>query len=148
MAAMLEQSAQVVEASPDGVWVEAVEPSGCGTCGGQGCSSRRIAELLQRRPRRFRVDSEFPLVAGERVVIGIEEGIVLRAALRTYGLPLLLMLGGALVAQALWPGDGAAVAGLLAGGVLGWFGLRRGIVARPVVVRKEPMDHIWLSKGV
>ncbi|PKO73185.1 MAG: Fis family transcriptional regulator, partial [Betaproteobacteria bacterium HGW-Betaproteobacteria-17] len=42
---MLEQTAEVIKASPDGLWVRAVEPSGCGTCGGQGCASRRIAEL-------------------------------------------------------------------------------------------------------
>lgn len=148
MGGMLEQSARVVEASGDGVWVEAVEPSGCGTCGGQGCSSRRIAELLQRRPRRFRVDSGFPLVVGERVVVGIEDGSVLRAALRSYGLPLLLMLGGALLAQALWPGDISALAGLLVGGAVGWAALRGSSVPLPVVMRKEPTDQIWLSKGV
>jgi sigma-E factor negative regulatory protein RseC len=143
---MLEQSARVVEASPEGVWVEAVEPSGCGTCGGQGCSSRRIAELLQRRPRRYRVDSDLELAAGERVVVGIAEGSVLRAALRGYGVPLLLMLAGALLADALWPGDLSAVAGMLAGGLLGWTGLRGRAAPLPMVVRKESQDGIWLSK--
>lgn len=148
MGAMLEQSARVVEASANGVWVEAVEPSGCGTCGGQGCSSRRIAELLQRRPRRFRVDSELELRAGERVIVGIEAGSVLRAALRSYGLPLLLMLGGALLAQWLWPGDLSAAAGLLLGGLAGWAALRGSAARLPVVMRREPTDGIWLNKGV
>lgn len=143
---MLEQSARVVEASPQGVWVEAVEPSGCGSCGGQGCSSRRIAELLQRRPRRFQVDSDLELTAGERVVVGIAEGSVLRAALRSYGMPLLLMLAGALLAQALWPGDLSAVAGVLVGGLGGWAGLRRSAVSLPMVVRKESRYGIGLGK--
>lgn len=145
---MLEQSARVVESSPAGVWVEAVEPSGCGTCGGQGCSTRKIAEMLQRRPRRFQVDSDLELLPGERVVIGIAEGSVLRAALRSYGVPLLLMLLGALLAQWFWPGDLAAVFGVLLGGLAGWLGLRGSSATLPVVVRKETQDGIWLRKGV
>jgi sigma-E factor negative regulatory protein RseC len=145
---MLEQTARVIESSSAGVWVEAVEPSGCGTCGGQGCSTRRLAELLQRRPRRFRVDSALDLTAGERVVIGIAEGSVLRAALRGYGVPLLLMLAGALLAEWFWPGDLSAVAGMLLGGLAGWAGLRGSSTALPVVMRKETTDGIWLSKGV
>jgi sigma-E factor negative regulatory protein RseC len=145
---MLEQSARVVESSSAGVWVEAVEPSGCGTCGGQGCSTRKIAEMLQRRPRQFQVDSDLELLAGERVVIGIAEGSVLHAALRSYGVPLLLMLLGALFAQWLWPGDLAGVGGMLLGGLAGWLGLRGSTIPLPVVVRKETQDGIWLRKGV
>jgi len=145
---MLEQSARVVESSSAGVWVEAVEPSGCGTCGGQGCSTRKIAEMLQRRPRQFQVDSDLELLPGERVVIGIAEGSVLRAALRSYGVPLLLMLLGALLAQWFWPGDLAAVSGMLLGGLAGWLGLRQSTIPLPMVVRKETQDGIWLRKGV
>lgn len=145
---MLEQTARVIQSSPAGVWVEAVEPSGCGTCGGQGCSTRKIAEMLQRRPRQFQVDSEFELAPGERVIIGIASGSVLRAALRSYGVPLLLMLAGALFAQWLWPGDLAAVGGMLLGALAGWLGLRGSTTQLPVVVRKETQDAIWLRKGV
>lgn len=145
---MLEQSARVVESSSAGVWVEAVEPSGCGTCGGQGCSTRKIAEMLQRRPRQFQVNSDLELLPGERVVIGIAEGSVLRAALRSYGVPLLLMLLGALLAQWFWPGDLAAVGGMLLGGLAGWLGLRQSTIPLPMVVRKETQDGIWLRKGV
>src|SRR5574339_878799 len=96
---MLEQTARVIKTAADGVWVEAVEPSGCGTCGGQGCSSRRIAELFQRRPRHFLVDCNLELAPGERVVVGIAHGSVLKTALRLYGLPLALMLAGAILPQ-------------------------------------------------
>jgi len=81
-------------------------------------------------------------------VIGIAEGSVLRAALRSYGVPLLLMLLGALLAQWFWPGDLAAVAGMLIGGLAGWAGLRKSTASLPVVLRKESTDGIWLKKGV
>src|SRR5512135_3402230 len=144
---MLEQTAEVVRTASDGVWVQAVEPSGCGTCGGQGCSSRRIAELFQRKPRNFLVDSDLALAPGDRVVVGVADGSVLKSALRVYGLPLGLMLAGALLAQAIRPGDGAAFAGMLVGGVAGWVAARGGRTARPVVLRREGGIRFHAMKG-
>ena len=144
---MLEQTAEVIHTASDGVWVQAVEPSGCGTCGGQGCSSRRIAELFQRKPRNFLVDCDLALAPGDRVVIGIAHGSVLKSAMRAYGLPLGLMLAGALLAQAIQPGDGAALAGMLIGGAVGWLLARGGRTARPVVLRREDRIPFQVMKG-
>jgi len=144
---MLEQTAEVVRIASDGVWVRAVEPSGCGTCGGQGCSSRSIAELFQRKPRHFLVDCDLVLARGDRVVVGIAEGSVLKSALRAYGLPLGLMLAGALLAQAIHPGDGAALVGMLIGGATGWLAARGGRTARPAVLRREDKIRFQLMKG-
>jgi sigma-E factor negative regulatory protein RseC len=144
---MIEQTAEVTQTASDGVWVRAVEPSGCGTCGGQGCSSRRIAELFQRSPREFRVDCDLALAPGDRVVVGIARGSVLRSALRAYGLPLALMLAGAMLARFVLPGDGPAVAGMLLGGLAGWLAGRGGKAARPVVLRREDNSRFHLLKG-
>jgi sigma-E factor negative regulatory protein RseC len=146
---MLEQTAEVVKTAADGVWVRAVEPSGCGTCGGQGCSSRRIAELFQRRPRYFLVDCDLSLSPGDRVVVGIAEGRILKSALRAYGLPLGLMLSGALIAQAWYPGDFSAAAGLVLGGAAGWLLSRGGRAARPIVLRRDEINlfHMRTKKS-
>ena len=144
---MLEQTAQVTRTAPDGIWVQAVEPSGCGTCGGQGCSSRRIAELFQRKPRHFLVDCDLSLAPGDRVVVGIAHGNVLKSALRAYGLPLVLMLAGALLAHGILPGDGPALMGMLLGGVVGWLAARGGRAARPVVLRREIDPMFSVKKG-
>jgi sigma-E factor negative regulatory protein RseC len=144
---MLEQTAEVMKTASDGVWVQAVEPSGCGTCAGQGCSSRRIAELFQRTPRQFLVDCDLSLSPGDRVVIGVAEGSVLSSALRAYGLPLATILAGALLAQAIRPGDGPALIGVLFGGVAGWQAVRGGRTPRPVVLRREDNNPFHLRKG-
>lgn len=144
---MLEQTAEVIKMSPDGIWVRAVEPSGCGTCGGQGCASRRIAELFQRKPRHFLVDCDLSLSPGDRIVVGIARGSVLKSALRVYGLPLGLMLTGALLAQAVQPGDGPALVGMLLGGLAGWLVARGGRSARPVVLRREDVNPFHMKKG-
>ncbi|MGE5320197.1 MAG: SoxR reducing system RseC family protein [Hyphomicrobiaceae bacterium] len=144
---MLEQTAEVIRTASDGVWVQAVEPSGCGTCGGEGCSSRRIAELFQRQPRQFLVECDLALAPGDRVVVGIADGSVLKSALRAYGLPLGLMLAGALLAQAMQPGDGSALVGMLVGGVAGWLAVRGGRAARPVVLRREGEILLQMMKG-
>ena len=144
---MLEQTAEVIKTAADGIWVQAVEPSGCGTCGGQGCSSRRIAELFQRKPRHFLVDCDLSLSPGDRVIVGIAHGSVLKSAWRVYGLPLALMLAGALLAQAIQPGDGAALVGLLLGGVVGWLAARGGRAARPIVLRREDVNLFHMRKG-
>lgn len=144
---MLEQTAEVVKTASNGIWVHAVEPSGCGTCGGQGCASRRLAQLFQPKPRNFLVDCDLPLSPGDRVVVGIAHGSVLKSALRAYGLPLGLMLGGALVAQAVQPGDAFALAGLLLGGAAGWLVARGGRTERPVVLRREDFNLLHARKG-
>lgn len=144
---MLEQTAEVIKTASDGIWVQAVEPSGCSTCGGQGCASRRIAELFQRKPRHFLVDCDLSLSPGDRIVVGIARGSVLRSALRVYGLPLGLMLAGALLAQAVQPGDGPALVGMLLGGVAGGLAARGGRSARPVVLRREDVNLFHMRKG-
>ena len=144
---MLEQTAEVIKTAANGIWVQAVEPSGCGTCGGQGCASRRIAEMFQRKPRHFLVDCDLSLSPGDRVVVGIARGSVLRSAVRVYALPLGLMLAGALLAQAVWPGDGPAFVGMLLGGVAGWLVARGGRAARPVVLRREDVNLLHMRKG-
>lgn len=144
--AMLEQTVEVIKTAPDGIWVQAVEPAGCGICAGQGCSSRRIAELFQRKPRLFLVDCDLALAPGDRVVVGIANGSVLISALRAYGVPLVLMLAGALLAQALHPGDGSALVGMLLGGVIGWLVACGGRSVRPVVLRREGNPLFNLTK--
>lgn len=76
------------------------------------------------------------------MIVGVPEGSVLHSAFYLYGLPLLLMMGGALFAQLWFAGDAAAVAGavagaLFAGGVIRLMPSARRSCARPVVIRRD-----------
>lgn len=112
---MLEQHARVVSSVGAEVRVEAIEPEACGVCAGEGCASRRLAELFQRRPRQFPVACHLSLAPGDKVIVGIRDGSVLRSAVYMYGLPLMGLIGGALLLQVWFPGDAGAIVGAVAG---------------------------------
>ena len=138
--ALLEQHAVVTRVEGDIVWVDAREPSGCGTCGGGGCSTRQLAELFRSNSRGFRVHDPLGVKAGEMVWIGYPAGSIWQGALGAYGLPLVLVVFGGLLGQLMFSDDlGAALGaalGLLASLlVLSVYG-RKGI-ALPVIVRRD-----------
>ena len=148
---MLEQHARVVESSDGGVWVEAIALESCGICAGQGCAGRQIVELFQCLPRRYRVESWPGLSVGDRVVVSVPEGSVIRSALYCYGLPLGLILGGAVFARMGIPGDGAAVAGALfgaltAGCIQAFYRAGHNLQNR-LMVRREAVSIVNTRKG-
>lgn len=138
---MLEQHARVVHCSEQGVWVKASDPTGCGVCAGGGCASRRIAELFQRIPRQYQVESRFPIAVGDEVIVGLPNGSLIHSTLHLYGLPLAGVLLGAGLAQWVWANDAGAVAGALVGLMLAgaWIIYRSSrslSSSRPSVIRR------------
>jgi sigma-E factor negative regulatory protein RseC len=138
---LLEQHAIVTQAEAGTAWVEAREPSGCGTCGGSGCSTRQLAELFRStKSRGFQVQDPLGVKAGDGVWVGYPAGSIWQGALGAYGLPLVLVLVGGLLGQLAFSNDaGAALgagAGLLAGlAMLAVVG--RKSLALPVIVRRD-----------
>jgi sigma-E factor negative regulatory protein RseC len=113
---MLEQNAIVLKTEDGKAWVEARESGTCGSCGSGGCSTRRLADLFGRRDREYPVDNVLNVNSGDQVVIGIPAGALWKSAFRLYGLPLLLMIAGAMAGQHFGGDLGAmlfAAAGLL-----------------------------------
>lgn len=111
---MLEQHAIVLKIEGNLAWVEARESGTCGSCGTGGCATRKLADLFGRKERAFPANNVLKATIGERVVIGIPAGALWKSALWLYGLPLFLMLAGALAGQSL-AGDAGAAVGLAAG---------------------------------
>lgn len=144
---MIEETARVVQVQGQRVWISAIERSACGGCAQGGCSTRVLAKMLPRR--ELEVDSEMPLSPGDLVVVGIDEGALLKGSLMLYIFPLLSLFFGAaltqVLAQSLDSGSGEAWA--VVGAAIGLFAsllvLRLWLntwgiahVARPVVLRK------------
>ncbi len=139
---MLRTRAIVVEIDGGEALVEAVHTGGCGHCSGGACGSSKLSGLFCVRPRQFRARNDADARVGEEVWIFVADGTLFRNAFLLYGLPLLLLLAGA-VSGMYWPGgDGASAAGAflgLGGGFLlvRFIALRRSAThrAEPVIIR-------------
>lgn len=132
---MIETPARVMRVEGDTAWVRVESPSSCGACGGKGCGSSLYARLLHPREPEYPVANPIAAEAGEAVVVGIEDGAVLRGVARVYGVPLLLLLLGAMLG-ARW-GDLGAVIGGIGGLSLAAVWLRRQRSASmPTILRR------------
>ncbi len=123
---MLTEVGRVVAVERDGLWVETIRSSTCGSCGARKACGHGLANQLRDGERGLvRV---LPGDAGvgdcavdDRVVISLPEEIILRGSFIAYVLPLAGMLAGALAALEFLPGNPdvlsavGAAAGLVAG---------------------------------
>ena len=121
---MIEEKASVVSVDGGRIWVQTQRKSVCGTCSARkGCGTASLEQLFGKRRTQMMVSSEIPVSAGDEVMLGIEEATLLRGSLLLYGLPLLFMLIGAVLAQSLVPSGGElpVIAGAISGLLLGLF---------------------------
>ena len=104
---MLQETGVVVEVVSDGLWVETYKKSSCSGCSAQkGCGQKLFIESATK-PSRLKgtyikaVFSEsaqkHSWVAGDRAILGIEEGALVKSALVVYLIPLVSMVLFALV---------------------------------------------------
>lgn len=116
--ALVEGVARVVAVEGAVAVLEPEQTTACGSCQASGaCGVKPGSARLAAR--RFTLANDHDFQVGERVVVGVPEQSVRRAALTAYGIPLLVMLVSGVTAQKLGGGDlGAALAtlgGLAAG---------------------------------
>ena len=101
------------------VWVETTPRSGCSQCASDGCSSAVFSKLFGARRNRIALENCLDVQTGERVIVGVPDDALIRAALLSYLLPLAVMVSAALTGSAMELGEGfqglLAAAGLAAG---------------------------------
>jgi sigma-E factor negative regulatory protein RseC len=150
---MIEETGRVVAVDGDLAEVETWRRSACGHCaaGQQGCGTSLLAQVFGNRPSHVRVLNRIRALPGDEVVIGVEEGAFLRATALLYGMPLLGLIGGAMLGKwlALHSGlMGGEPASLLAGvlglaAALAWVrrhaarGFRGGAAYQAVILRRS-----------
>lgn len=113
----------VVAEVRDGIAVVRVTqaPSSCGRCGEAGGCGKATTGAS----RQYELPNAVGAKAGDRVVLSVPGGAVLRAAMLAYLLPAVLAIAGAAAATAL-VGDGVpALAGALCGLLAGALAMRR-----------------------
>ncbi|MCD2449256.1 SoxR reducing system RseC family protein [Methylicorpusculum oleiharenae] len=99
---MIEEIAVVAKVENHQVWVESKPASGCGGCKQNGsCSTSVLSKMI--RKRSVEVDSDIDLRAGDEVVIGIQESVLIRASMLLYLTPLVVMVLVGMSVQELLP---------------------------------------------
>lgn len=152
---MIEEQGVVVALHEDRAEVRIQRRGGCDGCGASaGCGTALIDRFFGRRSVSLRVRNLVGAQVGDRVVIGVSEGGLLRAALVAYLVPILGLVAGAILGQ--WLGeDGAlsspsagsgnlsALAGSLLGFILALSWLRRYSARR---ARRSELDPVILRR--
>jgi sigma-E factor negative regulatory protein RseC len=146
---MLTETGRVVGIEADGIWVETIRRSTCGTCSAQkGCGHgllNRISEGKRGYVRALPGDQSVEdYKVDDQVLISIPEEVILRGSFIAYILPLLSMLAGAMAASHFLAGqqDVLSVAGAAGGLAVGftlvrWHGIyhRQDPEFQPVLLR-------------
>ncbi|MGE5517382.1 MAG: SoxR reducing system RseC family protein [Bacteroidota bacterium] len=115
---LMEGVARVISVEGGVALLEPEQTTACGSChsaavcGAKPGSSRLVV-------RRFTLPNDHDFQVGERIVVGVQEDTVRRAALTAYGIPLAFMLIAGVTVQKLGGGDLGAALATLAGMAVG-----------------------------
>lgn len=113
------ETAEVVAVEGTHAWVETRRKAVCDGCSVQkGCGSGIISRLFNKRAR-LRVANTLDARVGDRVVLGMDDGTLVRNSFAVYMMPLVWMLLGALGGQTL----GTALQWAYVDGVTALFGV-------------------------
>ena len=121
---MIEMPARVARIEGGQTWVVSEAPSSCGACAGKGCGSSVFNRFWHPDNQEYAVQNEISAEPGQAVVVGLEDGALLRASTSGYLVPLAAVLIGAFIGQSA-SGEPAAVLGGLLGLVVSAIWLKR-----------------------
>ncbi|WP_373975056.1 SoxR reducing system RseC family protein [Chitinibacter sp. SCUT-21] len=146
---MIETQAQVVKAEGDYAWVKIRPHTPCGSCDPEkGCKSVAITRMFGNAQESYRVSNPVHAQANDLVTIGVAERALLSTALWAYGLPMLLLLLGAMIGHFVTAkSELATLSGAVIGFILGFFVLRLlpktpMQPAEPAIVAKHPTGQV------
>jgi sigma-E factor negative regulatory protein RseC len=128
---MLVETGRVVAVENDGLWVETIRQSTCGSCAARkGCGHGLLNRYAEGKRGYIRVlpgaTGSIDCAVDDQVRISIPEEVILRGSLVVYVVPLLCMLGGAVLGSVLFGdrGDPIAAVGAVVGFGLGFLLVR------------------------
>ncbi len=97
---MIEEQAIVSKLDGDLAIIRMQRQSACSHCElNKGCGTGAIGRLLGHRSKPLAIRNDYNLKAGDRVLLGLPDRAFLKASLLIYGLPLVALIGGGLLAQ-------------------------------------------------
>lgn len=127
---MIEEKAKVVAVDHGEIEVVAIRHTACRGCAAKsGCGTSLLEAWFSRRPLSFRLVNSVNAGEGDVVRIGLDDGKLGRTAVLLYAMPLLGLIGGAIIGEGVAMNVGfnaelGAVAGGLFGLIASLFGIR------------------------
>ena len=142
----VEGIARVVRIEGAVAWLEPEQTKACGGCAAaSACLPADTGTIAERlATRRFAIENSGKLAIGERVMVGVNDGALLRAALTAYALPLAAMLTAGGLAEAAFGSDLVSIAAMLAG--LG-FGLVAAHLAARRLAARGDLTPLFLRRA-
>lgn len=124
---MIEEVVQVSRVDGGEIWISADRHSACSACSAKkSCGQGAMSDWASGKSVEMSVVNPAGLLpqVGQTVVIGLEEGSLMRASVLVYLLPLLVLVVLAMVARGLGAGEGVQVLSGLLGLVAGFAAVR------------------------
>ncbi|MGP3592082.1 SoxR-reducing system protein RseC [Vagococcus sp. WN89Y] len=143
---MIKEWATVVSWQNGEALVECDVKASCSSCASRvGCGSRVLNKLGPQTTHTLVVPCAQPLVAGQKVELGIAEASLLGSALLVYMSPLAGLFAIGAIFQTMFGSDFATLCGALLGGT-GGFLLARGL--SPTLASRHAWQPVILSVGL
>lgn len=122
---MLEEYAIVTACQGNEATLEIERRTACGLCGQKrGCGNATWGKLLGHASHQFTAQNTLNAKIGDSVVVGFEENAVLKSSFYLYGVPLLGLIAGTLVADVLFVNQLYVMVGAALGLLLGFLWLK------------------------
>ena len=101
---MITENATVVLIENNQTWIETQRKSSCGQCSAnKGCGTSVLSKVLGNKLSKMKAINKIDAKVGDQVVVGLNEGSLLKGAFIIYMLPLLFLflfsLAGQLISQ-------------------------------------------------
>lgn len=89
---MIEEKAYIVDVEAPFAWVETQRKSSCSACQlNKGCGTATLNKVLGQKRTQLKVLNPKGYQVGDQVILGLEEGALLKGSLLLYALPLISM---------------------------------------------------------
>ncbi len=97
---MIEETARVIQCQDTFAWVETNRKSACDSCAmNKGCGTGAISKVFGEKRARLKVINKINASVGDSVLIGINEAALLTGSFLVYMVPILSLLGFALLGE-------------------------------------------------
>lgn len=128
---MLEEYAIVTACQGKQATLEIERRTACGLCGQKrGCGNAAWGKLLGHDSHAFSADNPINAQVGNSVVVGINESAVLSTSFYLYGVPLLSLIAGTVLANSVFTNQLIVMLGAIVGLTLGFLWVKGHLIGR------------------